>query len=67
MKSLIEERFGMLAFMEKLQRNPRQAELSQRLLDSGLSPALTASWWRACRPMRPMKWPGPPECSSATW
>ena len=41
MKSLIEERFGMLAFMEKLQRNPRQAELSQRLLDSGLSPALT--------------------------
>jgi flagellar biosynthesis protein FlhF len=30
----------MLAFMEKLQRNPRQAELSQRLLDSGLSPAL---------------------------
>ncbi|NUP87664.1 MAG: flagellar biosynthesis protein FlhF, partial [Burkholderiaceae bacterium] len=40
MKSLIEERFGMLAFMEKLQRNPRQAELSQRLLDSGLSPAL---------------------------
>ncbi|MBI5256466.1 MAG: flagellar biosynthesis protein FlhF [Burkholderiales bacterium] len=40
MKHLIEERFGMLAFMEKLQRNPRQAELSQRLLDSGLSPAL---------------------------
>ncbi|WP_395699012.1 flagellar biosynthesis protein FlhF [Aquabacterium sp.] len=40
MKNLIEERFGMLAFMEKLQRNPRQAELSQRLLDSGLSPAL---------------------------
>jgi flagellar biosynthesis protein FlhF len=40
MRHLIEERFGMLAFMEKLQRNPRQAELSQRLLDSGLSPAL---------------------------
>ncbi|HSW05111.1 flagellar biosynthesis protein FlhF [Aquabacterium sp.] len=40
MKHLIEERFGMLAFMEKLQRNPRQAELSQKLLDSGLSPAL---------------------------
>lgn len=40
MRNLIEERFGMLAFMEKLQRNPRQAELSQRLLDSGLSPAL---------------------------
>ncbi|WP_088286082.1 flagellar biosynthesis protein FlhF [Ideonella sp. A 288] len=40
MKSLIEERFGMLAFMEKLQRNPRQAELAQKLLDTGLSPAL---------------------------
>ena len=39
-KSLIEERFGMLAFMEKLHRNPRQAELAQRLLDTGLSPAL---------------------------
>jgi len=40
MKSLIEERFGMLAFMEKLQRDPRQAELAQKLLDTGLSPAL---------------------------
>ncbi len=40
MKGLIEERFGMLAFMEKLQRNPRQAELAQKLLDTGLSPAL---------------------------
>jgi len=39
-KSLIEERFGMLAFMEKLQRNPDQAELAQQLLDTGLSPAL---------------------------
>jgi len=39
-KQLIEERFGMLAFMEKLHRNPRQAELSQKLLDTGLSPAL---------------------------
>jgi len=39
-KSLIEERFGMLAFMEKLQRNPGQAELAQQLLDTGLSPAL---------------------------
>ena len=41
MKGLIEERFGALAFMEKLQRQPRQALLSQRLLDSGFSPALT--------------------------
>ena len=39
-KNLIEERFGMLAFMEKLQRNPGQAELAQKLLDTGLSPAL---------------------------
>jgi flagellar biosynthesis protein FlhF len=41
MKGLIEERFGALAFMEKLQRQPRQAHLSQKLLDSGFSPALT--------------------------
>jgi flagellar biosynthesis protein FlhF len=39
-KSLIEERFGMLAFMEKLQRHPQQAELAQKLMDTGLSPAL---------------------------
>lgn len=41
MKGLIEERFGTLAFMEKLQRQPRQALLSQKMLDSGFSPALT--------------------------
>ena len=40
MKDMIERRFGMLAFMEKLQRHPRQAELAQKLLDTGLSPAL---------------------------
>ena len=40
MRGLIEQRFGALAFMEKLQRHPRQAALSQRLLDSGYSPAL---------------------------
>jgi flagellar biosynthesis protein FlhF len=40
MRGLIEQRFGALAFMEKLQRQPRQAELSQRLLDAGFSPAL---------------------------
>ena len=40
MRGLIEQRFGALAFMEKLQRHPRQAQLSQRLLDTGFSPAL---------------------------
>ncbi|MEW6708043.1 MAG: flagellar biosynthesis protein FlhF [Pseudomonadota bacterium] len=40
MKGLIEERFGALAFMEKLQRQPAQARLTQRLLDGGFSPAL---------------------------
>jgi flagellar biosynthesis protein FlhF len=40
MKGLIEERFGALAFIEKLQRQPGQARLTQRLLDAGFSPAL---------------------------
>ncbi len=40
MKGMIEERFGALAFMEKLQRQPAQTRLSQRLLDCGFSPAL---------------------------
>jgi flagellar biosynthesis protein FlhF len=40
MKGLIEERFGALAFMEKLQTSPRRAVLTQRLLDAGFSPAL---------------------------
>jgi flagellar biosynthesis protein FlhF len=40
MRGLIEQRFGALAFMEKLQRQPRQALLAQRLLDTGFSPAL---------------------------
>jgi len=39
-KGLIEERFGALAFMEKLQRQPAQARMTQRLLDCGFSPAL---------------------------
>ena len=39
-RGLIEERFGALAFMEKLQRSPQRAGLTQRLLDSGFSPAL---------------------------
>ncbi len=41
MRGLIEQRFGALAFMEKLQRQPRQAQLAQRLLDIGFSAALT--------------------------
>jgi flagellar biosynthesis protein FlhF len=40
MKGLIEDRFGALAFMEKLQTSPRRATLTQRLLDAGFSPAL---------------------------
>jgi len=40
MKGLIEDRFGALAFIDKLQRQPAQARLTQRLLDSGFSPAL---------------------------
>jgi flagellar biosynthesis protein FlhF len=40
MKGLIEERFATLAFMERLQRQPGRAALSQRLLDCGFSPSL---------------------------
>jgi flagellar biosynthesis protein FlhF len=39
-KGLIEQRFDALAFIEKLQRQPSQARLTQKLLDCGLSPAL---------------------------
>ena len=39
-KGLIEERFGALAFMDKLQRHPAQARLTQKLLDCGFSPML---------------------------
>jgi flagellar biosynthesis protein FlhF len=39
-RGLIEERFGALAFMEKLQRSPQRAGLTQKLLDAGFSPAL---------------------------
>lgn len=41
MKGLIEDRFGALAFMEKLQREPVKAQMIQKLLDVGFSPALT--------------------------
>ncbi len=40
MRGLIEQRFGALAFMEKLQRQPRAAALTQKLLDAGFSPGL---------------------------
>jgi flagellar biosynthesis protein FlhF len=40
MKGLIEDRFGALAFMEKLHISPRRAALTQRLLDVGFSPML---------------------------
>jgi flagellar biosynthesis protein FlhF len=40
MRGLIEQRFGALAFMEKMQRQPRQALLSHKLLECGFSPAL---------------------------
>ncbi|MEO6410715.1 MAG: flagellar biosynthesis protein FlhF [Burkholderiaceae bacterium] len=39
-RGLIEERFASLAYIEKLQRQPAQARLTQRLLDCGFSPAL---------------------------
>jgi flagellar biosynthesis protein FlhF len=39
-KELIEQRFGALAFMEKLQRRPAEARLAQKLLDCGFSPIL---------------------------
>jgi len=40
MRGLIEQRFGALAFMEKLQRHPRHAALTQKMLDAGFSPGL---------------------------
>jgi flagellar biosynthesis protein FlhF len=48
MKGLIEERFGALAFMEKLQRQPVQARLAQKLLDVGFSPLLARKLLDAC-------------------
>ena len=57
MKGLIEDRFGALAFMEKLQRQPRQAQLTQRLLDQGFSPAL----------IRKLADGLPNDCDEAVW
>jgi len=47
-KGLIEERFGALAFMEKLQRQPIQARLTQKLLELGFSPALVRKLVEGC-------------------
>jgi flagellar biosynthesis protein FlhF len=57
MKGLIEDRFGALAFMEKLQRQPRQAQLTQKLLDQGFSPAL----------IRKLADSLPSDCDESTW
>jgi flagellar biosynthesis protein FlhF len=40
-RELIEQRFGALAYQEKLQREPRKAQLLLRLLQAGFSPAMT--------------------------
>jgi flagellar biosynthesis protein FlhF len=40
-RSLIEQRFGELAYLDKLKRDPRQAQLLQRLLEAGFSPGLS--------------------------
>ncbi|MES2888966.1 MAG: flagellar biosynthesis protein FlhF [Pseudomonadota bacterium] len=50
MKGLIEERFGALAFMEKLQRYPTQARLTQKMLDCGFSPALIRKLTASMKP-----------------
>jgi flagellar biosynthesis protein FlhF len=57
MKDLIEDRFGALAFMERMQRQPRQAQLTQKLLDQGFSPAL----------IRKLADSLPNDCDEATW
>ncbi|MGS0753520.1 flagellar biosynthesis protein FlhF [Roseateles sp. GG27B] len=48
MKGLIEERFGAMAFMEKLQRQPAQARLTQKLLEIGFSPVLVRKLVEGC-------------------
>jgi flagellar biosynthesis protein FlhF len=40
MRGLIDQRFGALAFMEKLGREPREAQLTTQLLQAGFSPQL---------------------------
>ena len=48
MKGLIEERFGAMAFMEKIQRQPGQARLTQKLLEIGFSPVLVRKLVEGC-------------------
>jgi flagellar biosynthesis protein FlhF len=48
MKGLIEERFGAMAFMEKIQRQPAQARLTQKLLEIGFSPVLVRKLVEGC-------------------
>lgn len=56
-KELVEQRFGALAYMEKLQRDPRQVMLAQRLLEAGLSPVLTRRLAESLPPdVDPMTW-----------
>ena len=40
-RTLIEQRFGEIAFLDRLKRDPRQAQLLQRLLEAGFSPGLS--------------------------
>jgi flagellar biosynthesis protein FlhF len=40
MRALMKERFETMAFVDKLQRTPGQAQMAQRLLDGGFSPVL---------------------------
>ena len=39
-RELIDDRFSMLAFLERLQRDPRQVKLAQQLLEAAFSPAM---------------------------
>ena len=66
-KGLIEERFGMLAFLERLQRRPAEARLTQKLLDCGFSPVAGAqARRRPAAPTSSTRTTGPRRCSSAT-
>ncbi len=40
MRAMMKERFETIAFIERLQRTPSQANMAQRLLDGGFSPVL---------------------------
>jgi len=40
MRALLKERFETMAFVDKLQRTPHQAQMTKHLLDAGFSPVL---------------------------